>query len=258
MLSSHLSLGLSVALFGQAWTWGETEQDKPGWTWDKWREYEHTLWAGPISGTINVPEAPRREGELECTHRPFLPVSSFFPRLSPPDPFSFLFHSTICPGVGQSWFVKGIRVFESPNGWTDVDKQCSVGDMVWPRPKLSREDERDDVLPEVLSALCMDDAWNGGSSLSLSLSFVASEEETAAYQSVWIPIQSLTVTHQRLYEAQINFKLEKVKSSIQSLLSLSKQFQVTMRQISGRPRLQSYGGWSKLKTYSLAQLPFQS
>ena len=30
-------LGLSVALFGQAWTW-ESEQDKPGWTWEKWWE----------------------------------------------------------------------------------------------------------------------------------------------------------------------------------------------------------------------------
>jgi mannosyl-glycoprotein endo-beta-N-acetylglucosaminidase len=28
-------LGLSVALFGQAWTW-ESEQDKPGWTWETW------------------------------------------------------------------------------------------------------------------------------------------------------------------------------------------------------------------------------
>jgi len=54
----------------------------------------------------------------------------------------------------------------------------------------------------------MDHAWNGGSSLSFSLLFPASEEETAAYRSVWIPIQSLTVTHQRLYETQIIYKLQ--------------------------------------------------
>ena len=249
---SHIapeSLGLSVALFGQAWTW-ETEQDKPGWTWDKWWEYERTLWAGPISGSVDVPEAPRRKGEPECTHGPFLPLSSFFPRLSPPDPFNLPFHSTFCPGVGQSWFVEGIRVFESRNGWTDVDKQCSVGDMVWPRPILSWEDEHEDVLPGALSALCMDDAWNGGSSLSLSLSFPASEEETAAYRSVWIPIQSLTVTHQRLYEAQIIYKLQAGE-----IHEFDTEFALALKTVSGdnetdirsTSSTELHGGWSKLK-----------
>src|SRR5260221_462213 len=45
----HISpdqLGLSVAIFGQAWTW-ESEQDKDGWSWDKWWDYESSLWVGP-------------------------------------------------------------------------------------------------------------------------------------------------------------------------------------------------------------------
>ncbi|KAG6840953.1 hypothetical protein C0991_003013 [Blastosporella zonata] len=83
------SLGLSVALFGQGWTW-ESEQDKPGWNWDKWWEYDRKLWVGPVSGEVEVPQTPRREGEPECPHGPFQPIASFFPRNPPPDPFDTL------------------------------------------------------------------------------------------------------------------------------------------------------------------------
>ena len=76
---SHISpetLGLSVALFGQAWTW-ESEQDKPGWTWEKWWSYESKLWVGPISGTVEVPEVP--QNGQERLHESFLSIASFFP-----------------------------------------------------------------------------------------------------------------------------------------------------------------------------------
>ena len=80
---SHISpesLGLSVALFGQAWTW-ESEQDKPGWTWEKWWAYESKLWVGPISGSVEVPEVP--QNGQECLHGSFLSIASFFPRHPP-------------------------------------------------------------------------------------------------------------------------------------------------------------------------------
>ena len=58
---THISpdtLGLSIALFVPAWTW-ESDQDKPGWTWEQWWAYESRLWVGPVSGTVEVLEAPQ-------------------------------------------------------------------------------------------------------------------------------------------------------------------------------------------------------
>jgi len=201
------SLGLSAAIFGQAWTW-ESEQDKPGWTWDKWWKYESKLWVGPVTGTVEVPPAPRRKGEPECLHGPFLPITSFFPHSPPPDPCDFRFHTTFCPGTGLAWFVEGVKVYQSEKGWTDVDKQTSVGNMVWPRPMLYWDDHREDTIPSALPSFCMDDAWNGGNSLRVSISCPESDDELAAYRSLWLPIQSLSVTPQRHYHASVVYKLD--------------------------------------------------
>jgi mannosyl-glycoprotein endo-beta-N-acetylglucosaminidase len=147
----HISpdqLGLSVAIFGQAWTW-ESEQDKDGWNWNKWWDNESSLWVGPTSESsgISLPEMEWKEGEERCNHDRFTHITSFFPRHSPPDPADIRFHTTFCPGTGLSWFVEGRKVFESLNGWTDVDKQTSIGDMLWPRPTLYWEEEREDNIP---------------------------------------------------------------------------------------------------------------
>ncbi|THU79437.1 hypothetical protein K435DRAFT_527945 [Dendrothele bispora CBS 962.96] len=115
---SPSSLGLSVAIFGQAWSW-ESEQDKDEWTWEKWWDYERLLWAGPriiiakskgtVSGaeslstrdesfgrkdeedeeeTYPIPEMSRPEGTLpcKCTSPPYKAISTFFPRKVPPNP----------------------------------------------------------------------------------------------------------------------------------------------------------------------------
>ena len=201
------SLGLSAALFGQAWTW-ESEQDKSGWTWDKWWEYETTLWVGPVTGTVKVPPAPRKKGEPECSHGPFLPIASFFPRSPPPNPVDIRFHTTFCPGTGLAWFVEGVKVYQSEKGWTDVDKQTSVGDMVWPRPMLYWDDHREDTIPTALSTLYMDDAWNGGNSLRISISCPESDDELAAYRPLWLPIQSLRLTPEKHYHASVVYKLD--------------------------------------------------
>ncbi|GLB33215.1 putative glycosyl hydrolase family 85 [Lyophyllum shimeji] len=201
------SLGLSVALFGQGWTW-ESEQDKPGWDWEEWWEYDSKLWVGPVSGEVHVPEAPRREGEPECPHGPFQPLASFFPRHSPPDPFDLPFHTTFSPGVGRSWFVEGVKVRQMSNGWTDLDKQCSVGDLVWPKPQVEWEGgERDDPVPTVLPSIYFEDAWNAGSSLGLRLLSPGSEAEDAVYRCIWVPIQFLAVSTGRRYEATVYHKV---------------------------------------------------
>ncbi|KAG6877821.1 hypothetical protein C0993_003605 [Termitomyces sp. T159_Od127] len=203
------SLGLSVALFGQGWTW-ESEQDKPGFSWEKWWEYDRALWVGPISGEVEVPEAPVRKGEPECSHGPFQPISSFFPHKPPPDPLELPFHTTFSPGVGRAWFVNGINVHRTADGWTDIDKQCSIGDLLWPFPAVCWDDgERISPLPRVLPTICFEDAWNGGSSIGLNISCSGSEEEDAMFKSVWIPIQTLSLTRGTTYKATLYYKVVK-------------------------------------------------
>ncbi|KAG6873607.1 hypothetical protein C0995_013980 [Termitomyces sp. Mi166 len=200
------SLGLSVALFGQGWTW-ESEQDKPGFNWEKWWEYDRKLWVGPVSGEVEVPEAPRRKGELECPHGPFRPIASFFPHNPPPDPLDLPFHTTFSPGVGRAWFVNGISVYQTADGWTDIDKQCSIGDLLWPLPAVRWDDgERISPLPQVLPAICFEDAWNGGNSVRLDMSCPGSEED-AMFRSIWIPIQTLSVTTGTKYGATLYYKV---------------------------------------------------
>ncbi len=210
---SHISpesLGLSVALFGQAWTW-ESEQDKDGWSWAKWWDYERTLWVGcDDNDTVHVPEAPRRKDEPECVHGPFLPISSFFAKQAPPDPVALAFHTTFSPGVGLKWFVNGVQVFMSETGWTDVDKQTSIGDLVWPRPSVAWEGDVEDFQGQVAITpeIYMSDAWNGGSSLRLALSEKDQDQDHSVYRCIWVPVQSLALTGGRSYEAVLVYKLE--------------------------------------------------
>lgn len=230
------SLGLSVALFGPAWTW-ESEQDKPGWDWDKWWAYESKLWVGPIDGEANVP------GDS-----PPVPIVSFFRRHSPPDPLDLPFNTTFCPGVGRAWYVNGVKVFQGKIGWTDIDKQSSVGDMVWPRPHLQWEDECPDELPGALSAICMDDAWNGGSSLRLSLS---ESEEGAEYQCIWLPIQTINITSQETYVTDVIFKVEYLTKGVELDLALAvKVISDTPGPVQSQPlpTTEFARGWTKLSS----------
>jgi mannosyl-glycoprotein endo-beta-N-acetylglucosaminidase len=203
-------LGLSVALFGQAWTW-ETEEGKLGWTWEKWWEYERKLWIGPEDAgeVVTVPEVPSREGEPVCVHGPFLPIKSFFPRLPPPNPKDMGLFTMFSPGVGRAWFVEGVKVLQTTNGWTDIHKQGTLGDMVWPRPQVSWEgDEHDEQLPKASAALYLDDAWNGGNCLRLELSGLGSTAEHSFFRCFWLPIQSLAVTPHQSYQATAVYKVE--------------------------------------------------
>ncbi|KAF9224571.1 glycoside hydrolase family 85 protein [Gyrodon lividus] len=191
-------LGLSVALFGPAWTW-ESEESKPGWNWDQWWDYERKLWVGPpkADDIIPVPDAP--EG-------PFKPVNAFFEDLSPPDPAKFAFYTFFSPGVGYAWFVNGKKVLDTEKGWTDVDKQCSIGNLVWPRPKPIWEgDECAEEVPTGSSSLDMTDGYNGGNTLKLSITPAGSAED-AFFKCIWLPVQSLTVTTEKSYEACIVYK----------------------------------------------------
>lgn len=207
------ALGLSAALFGPAWTW-ESEQDLPGWNWHQWWARERTLWVGPphAGDVVPVPDAPLRKGEPECPHGAFRPLTDFFEARPAPDPKTVALCTTFSPGVGWAWFVRGRQVLHSPGGWTDVGKQSSLGNLVWPRPVVAWEDgPREMAQPAAAADLCVTDAWLGGSSLRLTLSDagVSTEDaENAAFRCMWIPVQSFRTTPGQAYTAILVYKLE--------------------------------------------------
>ncbi|KAJ7476940.1 glycosyl hydrolase family 85-domain-containing protein [Mycena galericulata] len=226
--------GLSTAFFGQGWTW-ESTQDAPGFSWESWFADDRRLWAGPRVGErVLVPDAsPNRAGEPPCSHGSFVPVASFFEHRTPPDPRAVPLHTTFCPGVGRAWWVDGVRVFQRPQreGWTDVDKQTSIGDLVWPLPVLAWEGDDDetrtDALPAATSELTLEEAWNGGSCLRLGLSAAGEAGDDAAFRCVWVPVQSVTIASHKSYEATAVYKLDKQDANVDLDIALSVKMMVT-------------------------------
>lgn len=202
------SLGLSVALFGPAWTW-ESEQDKPGWNWEQWWDYERKLWIGPSNPgeTVPVPDPPKRSDNPPYNEGAFKPLSAFFVNTPSPDPAKSPFYTCFSPGIGWSWFVDGVNVLQTEKGWTDIDKQCSIGNLAWPTPTLQWEgDGRNEDLPTALTAFDMTDGWNGGNTLKISVACGGSDAEDAFFRCIWLPVQSLTISAGRSYETCIAYK----------------------------------------------------
>lgn len=206
-----VSLRLSVALFGPGWTW-EKIQDSPDFSWGLWWEAERRLWIGPAVADeeVIVPPMPRRrEGEPDCQHGPFRPFSDFFAAHTPPDPALLPFCTTFSPGVGFAWFVNGMNVMTPTEaGWTDIDKQSTLGDRLWPRPAVQWEDRggTTEAVPKAFSSLYFDDAWLGGNGLRVTFDATGSDAEDAFFRCVWLPIQSLSVTQLFQYTARVVFK----------------------------------------------------
>lgn len=232
---SHIapaSLGLSVALFGHAWTW-ESQEGRPGWNWETWWAYERLFWVGP-ENTDDIPriqDVPDRRGQL-CKHGPYQPISSFFDLFSPPNPFVLPFFTTFSPGVGRAWFVNGAKVWESEQGslgWTDMEKNNSLGNMVWPKPTLCWHDmKRSDALPTASSLIEMRDAWLGGSCLRLSLAVPSSDTDDAFFRCVRLPIQSLSISPRIAYTLSVIFKTTEVPNqSVELDVGLSVQLSRT-------------------------------
>ncbi|KAK7053796.1 glycoside hydrolase family 85 protein [Favolaschia claudopus] len=227
-LQHIVPVGLSTAFFAPGWSW-ESTQDGSDFTWELWFAHERRLWAGTLAGeSVTLPEpAPNRPGEPPCTHGPFECVTSFFAHTPPPDPRVVPLHTTFCPGVGRAWWVDGVKVFERPEGggWTDIDKQTSIGDLVWPKPTLSWEGSSDDVhaaaLPAATSEITLGEAWNGGSCLRLGISAAGEDGEDAAFRCVWLPVQSVSITPSRSYEATAVYKLDQEDSNVDLDVALS-------------------------------------
>ncbi|KAF7354673.1 Glycoside hydrolase family 85 protein [Mycena sanguinolenta] len=248
--------GLSTAFFAPGWTW-ENTQDASGFTWESWFTDERRLWAGLRAGErVTVPNAPpNRPGEPPCTHGAFAPVGSFFcTRGAPPTrtPSRCTRRSALRPGR---------------EGWTDVDKQTSIGDLVWPVPVLAWEGDEDDVhaaaLPAATSELTLNEAWNGGSSLRLGISAAGEESEDAAFRCVWLPVQSVTITPGRSYNATAVYKIDQEDANVDLDIALSVKmmtspsvysnaFDVVPQSVSSDPLP---GGWTKLQVQFESSTP---
>ena len=208
-------LGLSVALFAPAWTW-ETTEGKSDWTWHEWWKYDRKLWFGPEDPTETVPapemsEMSSRKQALDPNvplPGPFEAIASFFGNASPPNPLDLPFVTFFSPGIGFRWFVKGKELMDNhEHGWTDVQKQTSLGNLIWPRPIPLREGggEYED---QRLGSTNLDftDAWLGGSSVKVTLRFSGDEE--AYFRHVFLPIQSVSVYPGQLYDVSLIYKTD--------------------------------------------------
>ncbi|KAG8883668.1 hypothetical protein FRB97_006158 [Tulasnella sp. 331] len=222
------SLGFSVAVFGPAWTW-ESKQDEERRTWDKWWDDEVRFWIGPddpISGDTNPskstphttsvttpPSGAPSEPIPPCFHGPYRAISSFG-ETKAKALLAIPFYTTFSPGVGLSWFVEGERVMGPSSGWTDVDKQTSIGDhrFLWPAPAFvlpNRAWRRDESVSR--TAFCFEDAWLGGSSLSIIVppdvwAETSPEGSSQAIQNVVIPLEQLVFLHHTKYRIRLVYK----------------------------------------------------
>lgn len=219
------SLGLSAAIFGQAWSW-ETQQDEAGWTWERWWARERRLWLGPAE-KADVPPMPppRHESEANCKHGDPQPIAQFFTTQLAPNPIVTPFYTSFSPGVGRAWFVKGRQVLQSPQGtehggkdwekgWTDVAHQTSLGSLLWPSPSAAWEhDQRIEDPPLVTAQLAFDDAWLGGNSILLGLDVQASDAEDAFFRCVFVPIDSISCTPGQMYVVKAWYKIRDAGSA---------------------------------------------
>ncbi|KAG6375348.1 glycoside hydrolase family 85 protein [Boletus reticuloceps] len=187
--------GFSTALFAPGWTW-EAATENPEQNWNEWWDNERKFWLGPLNleNFTPIPDSP--EG-------PFKPMAAFFQDLPPPDPLSSVFYTNFSPGVSYSWFVEGKKVMDTKKGWSDIDKQSSIGNLVWPRPTPSRQDaEQEEAVPTATTVLDMTDGYNGGNTLTLTITCPGSESEG----TIWLPVQSLTLTTRESLEARVVYK----------------------------------------------------
>ena len=215
-------MGLSAALFGFGWTW-ESEEGKDGWSWENWWALEKTFWVGPPNDddVVEVPNIPSPPNNPEAEHGPFRPISDFFDRLPPPNPSVLPFYSSFCPGVGFSWFVNGIAVMKKDSGWTDIDKQTSLGDMLWPRPNLSLESETmENSPPTAVTSLDFKEAFAGGSSALIELTGSNPDTEEDGFVCAWIPVQSLSIKPRKFYDATVVYKVEAKEAEVDCAFSV--------------------------------------
>lgn len=244
-------LGLGVALFAPAWTW-ETTEEKSDWTWREWWKYERMLWLGPEDPTEIVPVPPMSEmsSRKQAINPevplpgPFCPIVSFFGNSSPPNPFDLPFVTFFSPGIGFRWFIDGKELMDGhDHGWTDVQKQTSLGNLVWPRPTPLWE-EGGGGREQLSGSTTLDftDAWLGGNSLKVTLRFTGDDE--AYFRHLFLPVQSVSVYPGQSYDALLIYKTEAPGLDLEVALTVRSlsEFELT-----DATTVEFENGWTELR-----------
>ncbi|KAI3618189.1 glycoside hydrolase family 85 protein [Moniliophthora roreri] len=218
--TDHKNGGLSVAIFGQAWTY-ESIQDSSNFTWEGWFEYDRLLWTGlqhhENTSLVVLPEMIWKRGESDCSdqHAEWRAFKDYVDVQPPPKVDDLKLHTTFSPGVGKAWFVQGQSVYSKE--WTEIGHQTSLGNLVWPSPNATWESGCGSITPKVE----LGDAWNGGSSLRLLIAGQHGNEEESVFRSLRIPIQSCVISGTRWYEYVLVYKLPSPPDDVEIDVSLS-------------------------------------
>ena len=250
---SPQGLGLSVALFGQGWTW-ETTEGEPNWTWYNWWKYDRKLWLGPEDPKEIVPVPPMSDMSLKKqAFNPeiplpgqFTPIVSYFKNLSPPNPLDLPFVTFFSPGIGFKWAVKGKDLMDAgEHGWTDVQKQTSLGNLVWPRPvPFWEEGGGSGEIPLGSTSLDFTDAWLGGSSLKVILRF--SGDEAAYFRHLWLPIQSISVYPDQSYDVSLIYKTDAPDLDLEATLTVRSPHEFEYAEVT---TVELENGWTELHVH---------
>ena len=208
---------LSVALFGQAWSW-ESEEDKPDFTWEKWWKHEQSLWLGsrndlsPLFDSV-VDQLQSVPGAFSIQP---IPLKAYFHSSPPPIPTLIPFDTTFSPGIGFALFLEGNRVPDDREaGWTDINKQTSLGDLIWPIPHVFRtlegcqDVEQPLLLRDVDASVSLSflDAWKGGSSMFVRLSSSNDFFSGGDVSLLCLPINSIALPVAVLFTVSAVYKV---------------------------------------------------
>jgi len=175
---------------------------------------------------------------------PFETIVSFFGNASPPNPLDLPFVTFFSPGIGFRWFVKGKELMKNrEHGWTDVQKQTSLGNLIWPRPIPLREGGGgcEDRRPGSTN-LDFTDAWLGGSSVKVTLRFSGDEE--AYFRHVFLPVQSVSAYPGQSYGVSLIYKTDAPDLDLELAIAVRSSYEFELTEAT---TVELENGWTELR-----------
>lgn len=155
------ALGLSVALFGQGWTW---EHDSPpARSWLDWWDEDVKFW---LDGSNAVAQH-------------FSPAPCIW--LCDETEEVWGLRTNFSTGSGTKWHVHGQDVLQFPNkGWSDAGVSAPKPHLAWPNVQYTLDSQGNQINCPVFTSLEFDQAWSGNVSLQIKTDV-----------TLWIPILAL-------------------------------------------------------------------
>ena len=179
---------------------------------------------------------------------PFMPIVSYFDNMAPPNPSHLPFVTFFSPGIGFQWFVKGKELMDTgERGWTDVQKQTSLGNLVWPWPMpLWEKGGGRGEIPLGSTSLDFSDAWLGGSSLRITLRFSGDEE--AHFRHIWLPLQSISVYPGQSYDISLIYKTDAPSLDLETAFAIRSPWEFEFTEAT---TVELENGWTELRVCSI-------